>query len=181
MAVYLYHYYEAANGPFRNLSDLAPAEAEFIQARLRAEGKSFASRRAVDYLAIRRELEQRVRRLFIAKGGNPQRACPHYMIVGPSDWLKGWYQSGCELHFALEAFAPDVLSFTYGDTFPAMRYQDGKPYRAQVYTVAELPGLIETYGLPQDWNAEGKLGPDRYIEAQVWADGPLQAYLPKGL
>jgi len=34
--------------------------------------------------------------------------------------------------------------------------------------------LIAEFGLPQDWNPEGKRGPDRYIEAQVWEDTPLK-------
>ena len=177
MAVDLYHYYEASRGPFHNLSDLPLAEAERIQDQIRQEGRIFASQRSTDYLTIRRELEQRVRRLFIEKGGKPRRSCPHYMIVGASDWLKGWYQQGCEVRIPLTAFDADVVSFTYGDTFPAMRYMDGKPYRGCVYTAAELPRLIEIYGLPQEWNTSGKLGPDRYIEAQVWADEPLLAYL----
>ena len=61
-----------------------------------------------------------------------------------------------------------------------MRYPDGKPYRGQVYRLAEIPEVIERYGLPQDWNAEGVSGPDRYIEAQVWADEPLHPYLGRG-
>ena len=55
-----------------------------------------------------------------------------------------------------------------------MRYEDGKPYRKQVYTVAELPAVIAAYGLPQAWNHEGEMGPDRYIEAQIWDDDPLR-------
>jgi hypothetical protein len=109
---FLSHYYEAnrssthaAAGPFRNLSDLPPEEAEAIQEQIRRDGNRFASRRAVDYLA--------------------------------------------------------------------MRYQDGKPYRGCVYTLAELPDLVGQFGLPQDWNPEGKLAPERYIEAQVWEDGPI--------
>jgi hypothetical protein len=66
----------------------------------------------------------------------------------------------------------EIVSFTYSDTFPAMRYTDRKPYRKQVYTVNELPDLVSTY-LPQNWNPDGKHGPDRYIEAQVWDDHPL--------
>jgi hypothetical protein len=58
-----------------------------------------------------------------------------------------------------------------------MRYQDGKPYRGQVYRLEELPALVHQFGIPQLWNPEGKLGPDRYIEAQIWDDAPLQAYL----
>jgi len=58
-----------------------------------------------------------------------------------------------------------------------MRYADGKPYHAQVYTLTDLPILIETYGLPQVWNNDGLYGPVRYIEAQVWADEPLLPFL----
>ena len=57
-----------------------------------------------------------------------------------------------------------------------MRYQDGKAYRGQVYVLEELSGLLEQYGLPQVWNREGKYGPERYIEAQVWDDEPIQDY-----
>ena len=174
---FLSHYYEAADGPFRNLSDLPEEEAEAVLERLREAGDRFASQRASDYLAVRRRLEAQVRALFTTKGGSPKRNRPHYLIVGECPWLKSWYQNGCELRIPLTAFSIESVSFTYGDTFPAMRYQDGKPYRGQVYTLAELPGLIEQYGLPQVWNVEGKLGPDRYIEAQVWADEPLRPYL----
>jgi hypothetical protein len=89
----------------------------------------------------------------------------------------GMAPGGCGLRIPLAVFSAEIVSFTYGDTFPALRHQDGKPYRGQVYTLAELPALIEQYGLPQDWNAKGEHGPDRYIEAQVWADEPLEPYL----
>jgi hypothetical protein len=180
---FLVHYYEAGAGPFVNLSDLPLEEAEIILERIRLEGQIFASRRAQDYLAIRRELEERVRVLFELKGGQPRRSRPHYMILGTCAWLRQWYLQGCELTIPLAAFSPAIVSFTYGDTFPAMRYQDGKPYRQQVYTLQELPDLIRLYGLPQEWNADGKSGPDRYIEAQVWDDAPLKAWLignPRG-
>ncbi|HLO16004.1 MAG TPA: hypothetical protein VK206_14320, partial [Anaerolineales bacterium] len=68
------------------------------------------------------------------------------------------------------------VSFTYGDSFPAMNYSDGKPYRGQVYMLSELGEVIKRYGLPQEWNPDGKGGPERYIEAQVWDDGPLREY-----
>jgi hypothetical protein len=177
----LSHYYEKANGPFRNLSDLPREQAEEIMVAIRKMGNSFASKRTSDYLAIREELEARVRQLFIAKGGQPKRMRPHSMILGKSRWLKSWYQHGEEICIPLAQFAPDSVSFTYGDLFPSMRYQDGKPYRGQVYLMAELEGLIRQFGLPQDWNADGQSGPDRYIEAQVWDDFPLQAFYPDAL
>jgi hypothetical protein len=177
MPDFLSHYYEAARGPFLNLSDLPPDAAETILDGIRREGEIFASKRAVDYLAIRRGLEDLVRQQFIAKGGIPRRRRPHYLILGACPWLKSWYREGCEVRILLAQVDPATVSFTYGDTFPAMRYGDGKPYRKQVYTLAELPALVGEYGLPQEWNADGKLGPDRYVEAQLWADEPLAAIL----
>ena len=99
------------------------------------------------------------------------------MILGSCPWLQTWYKEGRELRVLLAVFRPEVVSFTYGDTFPAMRYPDGKPYRGQVYTLAELPELVRLYGLPQEWNPDGEHGPDRYIEAQVWADEPIRQFL----
>jgi hypothetical protein len=174
---FLSHYYEFSKGPFLNLSNLPSGQAEAILEKIRQEGLVFASKRAGDYLEIRRELEEKVRKLFIVKGGKPQRKRPHYMILGACPWLKNWYVDGREIRIPLTHFKPEIVSFTYGDTFPAMRYQDGKPYRDQVYTLDELPELIHLYGLPQEWNAQGQSGPDRYIEAQVWADEPIKLFL----
>lgn len=173
----LCHYYEFSRGPFRTLSDLPPEQAEAILDAIRREGAVFASRRAQDYLTVRIGLEEKVRRLFIASGGRPRRQAPHYMTLGPCPWVKQWYKDGREITIPLVAFDPGSVSFTYGDLFPAMRYQDGRPYRGRVYTLAELPELVRLYGLPQEWNAEGKLAPERYIEAQVWDDEPLQPFL----
>jgi hypothetical protein len=170
LPTFLCHYYEAERGPFDNLSDLPLNEAEQILTQIRAQCKTFASQRTTEYLAIRRELEDKVRRAFIAKGGKPKRLRPHYMILGRCPWLLEWYEHGCELSLPITNFRPETLSFTYGDTFPAMRYDDDRPYRKQVYTLAEIPGIVAQYGLPQNWNADGRLGPDRYIEAQVWDD-----------
>jgi hypothetical protein len=164
----LCHYYEASVGPFRTLSDLNQEEAETILMRLRQEGKTFAAQRKADYLATRRELEQHLRRLFLEKGGKPQRMAPYYMIVGECSWVRGWYKESRTVKIAIGAIHPLALSFTYGDSFPAMRFQDGKPYRGQVYTLSEIVEVINQYGLPQNWNADGKKGPERYIEAQIW-------------
>ena len=174
---FLSHYYEAKNGPFRNLSDLSLQEAEQIQINLRQAGQTFASKRTNNYLGIRRKLEEQVRQLFIQKGGKPVRPFPHYMVLGSCAWLKNWYQDGRALQIPLSNFDPAIISFTYGDTFPAMRYEDKKPYRKQVFTLDELPTLIQTYGLPQVWNKNGDQGPDRYIEAQIWSNKPLQNFL----
>ncbi|WP_409345616.1 hypothetical protein [Paenibacillus sp. MBLB4367] len=91
-----------------------------------------------------------------------------------------WYTDARQLEIPLDAFAPSAVSFTYGDLFPTMRYEDGKPYRKQVYTKQEIYGMIDKFGLPQEWNQNGQYGPERYIEVQIWDDKPISAYLKSG-
>ncbi|ASA26605.1 hypothetical protein [Paenibacillus donghaensis] len=172
----LYHYYDASTGPFRNLSDLTVEEAETVQSELRLRKKGFASKRGDDYLEVRRGLEALTRKLFVAKGGRPVRQFPHYMTLGSCPWLLEWYPQGRLLQIPFTAFQPDTISFTYGDLFPTMRLQDGKPYRGQVYTAAEIETVIRKFGLPQVWNRTGAHGPERYIEVQVWDDSPLPSF-----
>jgi hypothetical protein len=173
----LTHYYSAARGPLRSLSSIPIDQAEALMEDIHRQGLGFASRRPADYLVNRRGVEKLVRDGFIRKGGVPCRDTPHYFILGECAWVKTWYPDGRDLRLPLALFDPMTVSFTYGDSYPAMRFQDGKPYRAQVYTLAELPGLVAEFGLPQDWNPTGALGPERYIEAQVWQDERLVEWL----
>lgn len=85
-------------------------------------------------------VEQKARKAFTAKEGRP-----------------------------VASFSPECISFTYGDLFPAMRYPDGKPYRGQVYLLAEIREAISLFGWPQEWNA---LGPERYTRGSGLADPP---------
>ncbi len=165
----LIHYYERKNGPFLSLSDLTLEEAETVLERIRQRGDVFASRRSPAYVSERFEIEERIRGLFTLKGGRPQCARPLYFVLGECAWFETWYRDAAELRIALAQFDPATVSFTYGDSFPAMHMKDGRPYRGKVYTLAELPGVVAEYGLPQEWNPDGKFGPERYIEAQVWS------------
>jgi hypothetical protein len=177
MPGFLSHYYENSAGPFSNLSMLPLEQAEQILEEIRRNGKRFASQRSSDYMGKRLELEIKIRCLFEEKGGKPKLARPHYMILGSCPWIKGWYVDGQELQIKLALIPKYCVSFTYGDSFPAMNYKDGKPYRGQVYIESELGEIIKRYGLPQEWNPDGKGGPERYMEAQVWDDVPLKEYL----
>ncbi|QAA35291.1 hypothetical protein C1I91_12975 [Clostridium manihotivorum] len=176
MPTNLYHYYEAEVGPFKTLSDLSIEEAEKALDRIRAKGETYASKRSVDYMIVRRELEKKVRELFIDNGGQPLRQSPYSMTLGPCNWIKDWYKDGQELNIPICQFDPQILSFTYGDIFPAMRYEDGKPYSKKVYTLEEIKKVVELYGLPQNWNSDGSKGPKRYIEVQIWSDDPIRKY-----
>jgi hypothetical protein len=94
MSIYLYHYYEHRNGPFRSLSNLPLDEAEAILEELKQSGKVFAGKRVADYMQVRRQLERKARELFVDKGGKPQLEFPHYMTLGECDWICSWYEDG---------------------------------------------------------------------------------------
>jgi hypothetical protein len=53
---------------------------------------------------------------------------------------------------------------------------DRKEYRKKIYTYREILKIINKYGFPQAWNTEGKFGPERYIEVQIWSDETIANY-----
>jgi len=53
---------------------------------------------------------------------------------------------------------------------------DDKEYRRKLYTHNEIVKVIKKYGLPQDYNADGAYGPERYVEAHVWSDETVDRY-----
>jgi hypothetical protein len=176
MSYDLYHYFEKDVGPFKNLSCLSIVEATRVSNAIKHTGRIFASKRSDDYLTIRRDLEKQARDQFILKGGNPENLYPHYMTLEACSWLETWYEHPCSIQMDWNEFSADSISFTYGDLFPTMRYEDHKPYRKQVYTKDEIIHIIEQFGLPQDWNQSGGKGPERYIEVQIWDENIIKRY-----
>jgi hypothetical protein len=175
---YLYHYYDAATGPFLNLSELPVAEADAVQADIVRRGKGFAAQRNERYLSRRRELEQIVRDLFIDKGGKPVRTVPHYMVIGECPWLETWYSDSRYVKIHISEFDISTVSFTYGDTFPTFSDHviDDAEYRRNVYTYNEILQLINKYGLPQHkWN-EPIFAQPAYVEAHIWSDDVPRKY-----
>jgi hypothetical protein len=176
--IYLYHYYDNSTGPFLNLSDLSPEEAESVQGKIVQSGKGFAAGRNEQYLSRRRELEQIVRHLFIGKGGHPLRTVPHYMVIGECPWLETWYSDSRYVKIHISEFDIRTVSFTYGDMFPTFsdRVTDDAEYRRQVYTYDEITHLIDKYGLPQyKWN-DPIFAQPAYVEAQIWSDDVPKKY-----
>ena len=169
----LYHYYDKRTGPFRSLTAYEPEEARALLEKVRKEFPgSMCAQRDAEYVQRRMNCEATVRKAFAAKGGAPEINTPYYMVVEFSPWLSTWYEQGAYLKVPAERFDLKTISFTYGDSMPTFsdRCADGKEYRKQVYFYDEILKIIEKYGLPQDWNDDGKYGPERYIEVQVWSD-----------
>jgi hypothetical protein len=171
----LFHYYERARGPLLNLSDLELPKAQAILDEIRAENEVFAAHRYPGYLDVRRRLEGELRALFIEQGGKPRRAAPHTFTVEACPWVGSWYKDAATLVIPLEALDLRAISFCYGDMFPTFspRVTDGREYRRRLYDYEGILALISRYGLPQNWNPNGEHGPERYIEAHVWQEIPL--------
>ena len=169
----LYHYFDKKTGPFRNLSDLSEEEANKVLLTIKSEKpESMCAKRQDSYVADRRRFEEILRTEFQKKGGKIEREVPHYLVVGECPWLQSWFED-CD-HIVIDTADLDLstVSFTYGDSHPTFsdRVNDGKEYRKKLYTYDEIIGVIKKYGLPQDWNPDGKYGPERYVEAHVWSD-----------
>lgn len=179
--MYLYHYYDSKIGPFVSLSDLPPDEAEAVLAAIKRDRPHVQSaKRQPSYIEDRRHYEEILKAEFLKKGGIIRRSAPHYMVVEHSPWLSTWFDNPASLRIPAEEFDLRTVSFTYGDSHPTFsprpRADDWKEYRRKLYTYEEILDIIEKYGLPQDWNDDGAQGPERYVEAHIWADEPIDRY-----
>ena len=177
--MYLYHFYDRRSGPFKSLTKLPPEEAEEVMRKIKADRPgSMCAARLDEYVENRSRCEAILRREFAAKGGVMEISSPHYMVVEFSPWLSTWYEQCEYIKIPVEEFDLRTVSFTYGDSMPTFsdRVTDGKEYRKKLYMYDEIVELIGKYGLPQDWNDDGRFGPERYIEAHVWSDGTINRY-----
>ena len=178
--MFLYHYYDASVGPFKNVSDLSIEEAVKILDDIASrKPNTQCAKRTPEYMELRHHYEAILRCEFGKKGGNIQRKSPHYMVVEHSPWLATWFENSAFIKIDINEFDISTISFTYGDSHPTFspKVDDGKEYRKKLYTYNEILKIIAKYGLPQDWNNDGKYGPERYIEAHIWSDDVIRRYL----
>ena len=181
-AIYLYHYFDKTIGPFLNLSELPLDEAKAVLNTIKeTKPNAQSARRDPAYVEHRHNCERMVRTAFLQKGGIVHRASPHYLVVGHSPWLSTWFENSAFVKIPVTEFDLRTVSFTYGDSMPTFSDQitDNKEYRKKVYFYEEILELIAKYGLPQDWNDDGKHGPERYIEAHIWSDETINKYRQK--
>lgn len=177
--MYLYHYFDKTIGPFQTLSDLSVEEANTVLNNLKeTRPNSQSAQRHDKYVQYRRNCENMLKHEFAKKGGVMKRTSPHYMVIEHNPWLSTWYENSDYIKIPIDEFDLKTLSFTYGDSMPTFSpaINDGREYRMQLYTYDEILKIIEKYGLPQDWNDDGKHGPERYIEVHVWSDETIEKY-----
>jgi hypothetical protein len=176
----LYHYYDKTVGPFKNLSDATLEEANRVLEEIRLTKPNVQSaKRHLSYAEDRLYYEELLRAKFNEKGGLIKRRVPHYMVVEHSPWLSTWFDNCAFIKIPIEEFDLRTISFTYGDSHPTFstRVNDNKEYRKKLYLYDEILGLIDKYGLPQDWNDDGKYGPERYIEAHIWSNDTVGKFI----
>jgi len=179
--LYLYHYFDSKIGPFVNLSDIPIDEAKVVLSAIKETRPDVQSAmRDPGYMDRRLEYEEILKTEFTKKGGIIRRKAPHYLVVENSPWLGTWFQNSAYIKIHIEEFDLKTVSFTYGDSHPVFskgpHKMDGREYRKQLYTYDEILKIIEKYGLPQDWNDDGRHGPERYVEAHVWCDETIDRY-----
>lgn len=179
--MFLYHYYDKKIGPFMNLSELSTDEANTVLSEIKKEKPSVqCAQRDSEYMFRRHMYEDIIRKEFAKKGGIIKRNIPHYMVVEHSPWLNTWFENTAYIRISIKEFDLKTVSFTYGDSHPTFspwpRDDDWKEYRRKLYTYDEILDVIKKYGLPQNWNNDGRLGPERYIEAHIWSDDTLDKY-----
>jgi hypothetical protein len=188
---YLIHAYKIGTEPFRTLSALPEAEALGIMSDLYMKGSIFWERfeNPMQYLQLRRQVEEWLQRDFIAKGGKPRSSYPIYMMLGRSRWVQTLLDgptraTTVEIEVPLCIFNEWEVSFTYPDSMVSFieNYQKNEEsylpeYHGKVFTLCEIRSIVEANGLPGErWGMKLSSDLPNYIEAQVWNHEPLLAY-----
>ncbi len=190
------HYHSKVDRPFQNLSDLGPDELSEVLKNLkqrRADNPGYKRMFGKLYMDFRRRTEAKLRDLFEARGGEPERQSPHYFVLGECAWFSGLYPDPDTVKLDWPSLPKKAVSFTYPDSFVAMRLGPDyglppdplEPYHERVYFMDELANVVAEHGLPDgdvDETYEGyhKRKFEKYIEVQVWTDQPVAKYLESG-
>jgi hypothetical protein len=191
MIDHLIHFYRSGTEPFRTLSLLPEEEAIQIMQGLYVEGAVFWDRfkDPMQYLGMRKQIEQVLRQAFIAKGGMPQEAYPIYMVLGRSKWIlndldDATLSTTAQVNVPLSLFQECDVSFTYPDSMVSFLLANDREseyylpdYHGKVFTLSEILPIVERNGLPgETWGTNLPRFLPNYIEAQVWKHKPLLQY-----
>ncbi len=183
---FLTHYYRPHSRPFLSLSPLSDAEVAAVLGTLAGFEPLPFRLTHPSYLTERRRIEERMHELFLAKGGRPERRHPHYFVLGE---FSLWESDGSrKVQIPLPRLPAALLSFTFTDSFFNFRAKNlrgvsipRRPYHGQLFTREELPGAIRDHGLPGEaWRTDPERRFDVYVEAQLWGDEPVAAFLGSG-
>jgi hypothetical protein len=99
------------------------------------------------------------------------------LTTGACPWLLQWCPQWRELRIPLPAYDAQIVSFTYGDTFPTMRNQDNKPYRGQVNTVKKYPTSLINMDFRRIGMQKEKMNRTVMLKHRVWSDESLDFFI----
>jgi hypothetical protein len=184
------HYYLPSRRPFQNLSDLAGDEVLDVMHELNELRRAGTHKRPFGrvYIEWRRLTEERLRTLFLAAGGRPERAAPHYFCLGRSTWFEGLADGMRSVSLPLADLPPDRTSFTLADSFGAMGFGPRfgypaakEPHQQVVYPLAELETVLGRHpsapAVPTEYDGFEHHLVDTYVEVQLWTDDPVRPFL----
>ena len=177
--MYLYHYFDKRDGPFRSLSDVSSKKAIKILEDIKINRPSSQSAsRDLEYMKRRENYEKIAYDFFVSIGGKPERKNPYFMCVDECEWLYTWYEQPDFIKIPIEEFDLNTLSFSYGDMHPTFSpiVTDNLEYRKKLYMYDDILKIIDKYGMPQEREYKGEIGFPRYVEVQVWSDKVVNKY-----
>lgn len=177
------HNYDPDRGPFRNLCELPPPEAEAVLDDIRAMGKR---RIRTNYLTKRLTVEDWLIREGQNKLGSIRLARPIYFFLG--DFADGLDPSRPRsVVMPLAAFSPNMLTFTYPDSMASFplgtredHAHDRQAYHGRVFGLEEIEDVVAEFGMPgHRWKVDPSMRHDRFIEVQVWDKRPIERFLDR--
>jgi hypothetical protein len=175
------HNYDPDRGAFRNICELPNAEAESILNDIRAAGKR---RIRANYLQRRLAVEDWLMSESKKRLGSTSLERPIYFFLG--DYADGHDRSRPQSFIIpLAEFSADMLTFTYPDSMASLpiatrddHLPHRKEYHGRVFTLPEINDVVAKFGMPGDrWKTDPSMRYDRFIEVQVWNDGPIKRFL----
>jgi hypothetical protein len=162
---FIVHY--SRGEPFRSITEVSHENLPGVLNQLN-ESNAWGLSRFSDpeYLQRRVQVERKIRHGLIGKGGKPELDVPLYFFLGNNSRFEE-HKSNVGYRINLKDVAPEVLSFTYGDSMFSLcenyRQKLADEYQSQlcsqVYRLDELTSLISSIeNLPQRL----------HIECQLW-------------
>lgn len=183
---FLTHYYDSERSPFLNLISADDSVRERIISDLNSLHASGRSNRAFPgwYMSQRRKAEDKIKELFIQKGGTAELNAPYYFTLGESDrWVNTYFDRTRSVKVKLIEDHPEVL-YSIGDSVWCFAESEDPTqswtnqwFQGKLYTRKEVNDILESLNI--DLNVPGSLTGKRigYIEAFVWSDRVLKELL----
>ncbi len=177
------HTYDPARGPFRNLCDLAAADAERILDDIRT---TTGTRLKANYWPRRLEAERWLLAERTRKIGVPRLTHPIYFFLG--DMADGRDPARpASFSMPLAAFPDDVITFTYPDSMATLplatldaHARHRNDHHGKLFTLPEFRNVVAAFGMPGErWKCDETMTYDRIVEVQVWDERPIRYYLDR--